>query len=139
MYNKTQSDRKRGDVDYTWFNSFRLNIGHKFEYKKITFCNSISTNYRWGFGEHYFWDWRAIWGDPIFNINKMNSIGLGLGSGVFYPIFKNINLGLEYDFHYNFEKYKYSANQISKEESDAFNFKPNRKFSTFQLRLGYRF
>lgn len=139
LYNKTQSGRKRGDVEFTYFNLFRLNIGFKFKYKKFIFLNSISSNYRWGLGEHYFWEARSIWGEPLFNLNKMNSFGIGFGSGIFCPIYKNFQLGIEYNFHYNFEKYKYTKSEISKEESDAFNFKPNREYSTLQLKLGYKF
>ncbi len=136
---KSIYDYKRGDVVYTSFNFVRLNVGKQFVFKKINFKPSIGLNYRWGFGEKYRWDNGAPVWESHFNKNKMNSLGVGVGTGVYYPIYKAFQLGVEYNFQYNFEKYKYSENDIPKEESDAFNFQPNRKYSTLQLKLGYLF
>lgn len=141
-YNKPYNELKRGDIEYTWFKVIKLNLGKKIEYKRFSLKPMFSLNHRWGFGELYFWDWRQnlVWPEKVNNLNKMNSLGFGLGSGVSHNIYKNFQIGLEYNFNYNLEKYKFiTGGGITKEDSDAFNFKPNRKYSTLQLQLGYKF
>ncbi len=139
--NKTSFDSKRGDVDFTNFEFVRMNIGKQFRCKNFVIQPSISANYRWGFGEHYFWDIRqGGWGGPIFNSNKMKSLGIGTGVNIGYHINQYFIVSIEGNYAYNFEKYNFEfKGEVTKEDSDAFNFKPNRKYSTLQFKLGYKF
>ncbi len=135
---KEYYELKRGDVSYTWFNVVRLNLGKTIEYNRFFIKPSLSFNKRWGFGEMYWWD--LNWTESKSNRNEMNSYGIGDGLGIGYNVSKRFIISVENNFHYNFEKYKFlPGGGISKEDSDAFNFKPNRKFSTFQIKLGVKF
>lgn len=135
---KVYYELKKGDVSYTWFNVVRFNVGKIFDYKRFSIKPSISINKRWGFGELYWW--QLNWTESQSNRNEMNSFGIGSGIGIGYNIDKRFIVSVENNFHYNFEKYKFlDGGGIPKEDSDAFNFNPNRKFSTVQLRLGFKF
>lgn len=138
---KSLNELKRGDVYYTTFDFVKFGYGRFFNLKKMFISPNLNLNYRWGKGEKYYWDSRnSILGEPVFNRNAINSFGLGVGSNIGYNINNFIKISINCNLAYNFEKYKFiEGGGIPKEDSDAFNFKPNRKFSTIQLRLGYKF
>jgi len=141
--NKNKSDLKKGDVIDFGFKTIRLGLGKTFLLKRIHLSPYMNVNYRWqnAYGQLLFWESAAWSTENSYVSQHINSFGVGSGLNVAYLLFHNLMISLEGNYAYNFEKKDLTSygGVPTQDALDAFNFEPNRKYATIQIKLGFKF
>lgn len=130
---------RTGDVLSTRFRTVRLCYGKEFLINRFRFSPYLCINYRWGKGEEF-----VAFFDPQFSFemkvdeNPMRSWGSGIGTKIDYVIKKRFSVGLELNYSLNNEKF-HPINYPNNTNPGIERFKPNKTYSTIQLKFGYHF
>jgi hypothetical protein len=136
---KSSEDLKRGEIIYTDFRCVRFLFGKKLKFKNFVFSPLLSGNFRWDGYEEIFIGINpaAPWDKTQTELNRIKSLGIGIGGGIGY-IFKNkISITVEDHLMYNFEKIHYKDFKFVK--SSDISYSPQKVWSTLHIRLGFLF
>lgn len=131
---------RTGDILSTRYRTVRLCYGKEFLINRFRFSPYICYNYRWGKGEEF-----VAFFDPKYSFemkvdeNPMRSWGSGIGNKIDYYLIKNrFSVGLELNYSLNNEKF-HPINFPNNTNPGIERFKPNKTYSTIQLKFGYHF